>query len=156
MNTSRTHRSEKSVIFSPCRYLPRKTTRQPSADGTTGVPPMAAAARQEASIPMVSGTSVSAQGPAHARPALALVDTHTAAAAWQLPDPEGHACLLTDGQHTSTPASAPRGAMLLPAGRLWCGRSSISAPRVPSCSRRGFCSNLASEESAHAKADGAS
>jgi hypothetical protein len=54
-----------------------------------GVPPMAAAAGQEASIPMVSGMSCPEQGPPRACLPLALVYNHPVAAALRRHDMEG-------------------------------------------------------------------
>jgi hypothetical protein len=54
-----------------------------------GVPPLAAAAGQWASIPMVAGTSCPNQGPVRTRLLLALVYKHPVAAALRRHDTEG-------------------------------------------------------------------
>jgi hypothetical protein len=54
-----------------------------------GVPPLAAAAGQEASIPMVAGMSCPEQGLVRSRPPLALVYKHPVAAALRRHDTEG-------------------------------------------------------------------
>ena len=80
--------------------------------------PVTAAAGQEASILILSGTSFPAQVPVRLRPALALVLTHTEAAALRLHAQEGTHWPLTGGRHTITPVRAQRRAMLLP---TWTG-----------------------------------
>ena len=104
--------------------------------------PVTAAAGQEASILIWSGTSFPAQVPVRLRPALALVLTHTKAAALRLHAQEGTHWPLTGGQHTITPVRAQRRTMLLPTWTGELGRSSISAPKAPYSSRRDAFSNL--------------